>query len=148
MPDGIRWNFHFSPSRTIVWPALLPPWKRITRSARSAIRSVTLPLPSSPHWAPTITMPAIGFRSLGGWLAVAGGRGERADLQMLGDGSLARLAVVRPVEGERVAAADLHDARHRALADLLLELFRVEVRGQQQRPLLLVAVVDDRVQLL
>ncbi len=59
IPDGIRWNFHATPSRTIVCPALLPPWKRITRSACSANRSVILPLPSSPHWAPTITMPAI-----------------------------------------------------------------------------------------
>ena len=29
MPEGIRWNLNSSPSRTIVWPALLPPWKRI-----------------------------------------------------------------------------------------------------------------------
>src|SRR5438270_13591358 len=29
----------------------------MTTSARSAIRSVILPLPSSPHWAPTTTSP-------------------------------------------------------------------------------------------
>src|SRR5213083_517701 len=57
MPVGIRWNFHFSSPRTIVWPALLPPWKRITMSARSARRSTTFPLPSSPHWTPTTAMP-------------------------------------------------------------------------------------------
>ena len=45
--------------RTIVWPALLPPWKRITRSACSASRSTTFPFPSSPHWAPTITSPGM-----------------------------------------------------------------------------------------
>ncbi len=26
MPDGMRWNLNSSPSRTMVWPALLPPW--------------------------------------------------------------------------------------------------------------------------
>src|SRR3954451_13716314 len=31
----------------------------MTTSARSAIRSVTLPLPSSPHWAPTTTSPGM-----------------------------------------------------------------------------------------
>ena len=45
-----------SPSRMIVWPALLPPWKRTTMSACSARRSTTFPFPSSPHWAPTITV--------------------------------------------------------------------------------------------
>src|SRR6201991_372867 len=59
MPEGIRCSFHVSPLRTIVWPALLPPWKRTTASACSASRSVIFPLPSSPHWAPTITMPGI-----------------------------------------------------------------------------------------
>src|SRR5436305_2904055 len=31
----------------------------MTTSARSAIRSVTFPFPSSPHWAPTTTSPGI-----------------------------------------------------------------------------------------
>src|SRR5665648_58666 len=57
IPDGMRWSLNSSPSRTIVWPALLPPWKRATTSAFSASRSVILPLPSSPHWAPTTTVP-------------------------------------------------------------------------------------------
>src|SRR5262245_58196741 len=38
---------------TSVWPALWPPWKRTTMSARSDSQSTILPLPSSPHWAPT-----------------------------------------------------------------------------------------------
>src|SRR3712207_2121232 len=63
MPDGIRWNFHLTPSRTIVWPALLPPWKRMTRSARSASRSMIFPFPSSPHWAPTTTIPGTSDQS-------------------------------------------------------------------------------------
>src|SRR5678815_1124150 len=40
---------------TSVWPALCPPWKRTTTSARSDSQSTILPLPSSPHWAPTTT---------------------------------------------------------------------------------------------
>src|SRR5689334_5309640 len=46
---------------TSVWPALWPPWKRTTMSACSESQSTILPLPSSPHWAPTTTtlaMPA------------------------------------------------------------------------------------------
>src|ERR1700754_718611 len=40
----------------MVWPALLPPWKRTTMSARFDSQSMILPLPSSPHWAPiTVT---------------------------------------------------------------------------------------------
>src|SRR5579875_2302187 len=57
MPLGIRCSLNTSSPRTIVWPALLPPWKRTTACARSASMSVTLPLPSSPHWAPTTTIP-------------------------------------------------------------------------------------------
>src|SRR6516165_5980103 len=38
---------------TSVWPALWPPWKRTTTSARSHSQSTILPLPSSPHWEPT-----------------------------------------------------------------------------------------------
>src|SRR6516162_325185 len=38
---------------TSVWPALWPPWKRTTTSARSQSQSTILPLPSSPHWEPT-----------------------------------------------------------------------------------------------
>src|SRR6187549_2760077 len=41
----------------MVWPALLPPWKRTTISARFDSQSMILPLPSSPHWAPiTVTL--------------------------------------------------------------------------------------------
>ncbi len=58
--------------RTIVCPALLPPWKRTTASPCSASRSVILPLPSSPHWAPTMTIPGIGECSLCGPAAVPG----------------------------------------------------------------------------
>src|SRR5512146_506921 len=44
---------------TSVWPALWPPWKRTTISARSDSQSTILPLPSSPHWAPTTVTLAI-----------------------------------------------------------------------------------------
>ena len=56
IPLVMRWNLNVSSPRTIVCPALLPPWKRTTAEACSASRSTTLPLPSSPHWAPTIAM--------------------------------------------------------------------------------------------
>ena len=47
------------PPMTSVWPALWPPWKRTTTSACSESQSTILPLPSSPHWAPTTTTFAI-----------------------------------------------------------------------------------------
>src|SRR5918992_1280097 len=133
MPDGIRWNFHLTPSRTIVWPALLPPWKRITRSACSAKRSVILPLPSSPHWAPTITIPAIAVVQSSwrfSWPA-----GPRSAVE----GAL----VVAP-HGQRLAA-HLVQPRDGAGADLRLERVVREVRGQQHRLPVLVAGVDDAV---
>src|SRR6476646_2116229 len=60
----MRWNLNVSSPRTMVWPALFPPWKRATTSARSARRSTTLPLPSSPHCAPTTTVSGIGLHLL------------------------------------------------------------------------------------
>ena len=56
MPDGSRCSAYFSPSMTIVCPALLPPLNFTTASTRLPSRSVALPLPSSPHWAPTRTI--------------------------------------------------------------------------------------------
>src|SRR5205085_12517897 len=49
---------------TSVCPALWPPWKRTTMSASSESQSTILPLPSSPHWAPTTTTFATRGRSL------------------------------------------------------------------------------------
>src|SRR3954462_6196860 len=97
MPEGTRWNLKVSPSRTIVWPALLPPWKRTISSACSASRSITLPFPSSPHWAPTITTPGMRSSSVG----LAPGEPEV--------GAVDRYLLV----------ADLEQARDRSGADLL-----------------------------
>src|SRR3954453_14970324 len=157
MPDGIRWNFHFSPSRTIVWPALLPPWKRMTRSAFSASRSVTLPLPSSPHWAPTMTKPAMSDECRGGaglparaglrrGLAVGGGFGPVGP-PLRGLRRLKLGAVVVAAQQERVTA-HLDQARHRPLTDLLAQLVLLQVGGDHHGPAVLVAGVDDRVELL
>src|SRR5258708_11741766 len=96
---------------TSVWPALWPPWKRTTTSARSESQSTILPLPSSPHWAPTTTTllmgPALRFLSLGRALArfhgalgrremaaaePAGLGGDVGDRLQAGDGRPARLA--------------------------------------------------------
>src|SRR5216683_4401773 len=60
---------------TSVWPALWPPWKRTTTSARSESQSTILPLPSSPHWAPTTATLAIRSSSS---LTPAGDRMRRA----------------------------------------------------------------------
>src|SRR5688500_20168557 len=56
IPLGIRRILNVSPSATIVCPALAPPWKRHTTSDCCASRSTILPLPSSPHCAPTMTV--------------------------------------------------------------------------------------------
>src|SRR6188474_630079 len=129
MPEGIRWNLNSSPSRTIVWPALLPPWKRTIAAARSASRSVTLPLPSSPHWAPTMTSPGIAERL---W------RFER-----LGD-----LAVAAVAAEECDLVADLVEPGNRTAADLLLQLLVRKIGRDQHRALRLVALVDQGVELL
>src|SRR3954471_12891007 len=138
MPLGMRGKAHFSPSRTIVWPALLPPWKRTTMSARSASRSTILPLPSSPHWTPTMTMP--GMRE-GVWQARRPGR-QATCLRASGD------LLARVLAEERHDRAHLLQARDRALVDLARELVALEVRRDDDRALLLVARVDDGVELL
>ena len=58
MPLGSRWVANFSPLTTIVCPALWPPLVRTQKSMASSVvsRSVALPLPSSPHWAPSTTI--------------------------------------------------------------------------------------------
>ena len=66
MPDGIRCSTYFLPPVMTVWPALLPPCERTTMSAFSVRKSMILPLPSSPHWAPTRIVFAIFWRVLVG----------------------------------------------------------------------------------
>src|SRR4051794_5743154 len=120
----------------MVWPALLPPWKRITSSARSASRSVTFPFPSSPHWAPTITIPGMLAGVYEGvWRA---GRASGG----------AQLHAAVGAEERQGGATHLDEPRDRARGDLLLELLVVEVGDDDDRPLVLVARVDDGVQLL
>ena len=55
-PEGVNDRAILSSPTTIVWPALFPPWNLTTKSAVEAKKSVTLPLPSSPHWAPRTTV--------------------------------------------------------------------------------------------
>src|SRR5215475_5132742 len=59
MPEGTECSTYFSRPTTTVWPALLPPWYRTTTLTCGVMTSTTLPLPSSPHCAPTTTMLAI-----------------------------------------------------------------------------------------
>src|ERR1700682_65385 len=94
MPDGMSWNLNSPSSVMTVWPALFPPWERMTMSASAARKSMTLPLPSSPHWPPTRMMTKGLF---GPWFGPA------------------RLQVVEP----RVGAAELElDHAGRAVAVL------------------------------
>src|SRR5580658_4081458 len=92
---------------TRVWPALWPPWNRTTISARSDSQSTILPLPSSPHWAPTTaTLPMI---SSPGLLALAlAGRGRHRDQRGDGDPALgpqrAGAAAVGPERHQHPAA--------------------------------------------
>src|ERR1017187_5713196 len=62
MPDGTKCRTDFLPLTMTVCPALLPPAYRTTTSACSVSTSMILPLPSSPHWAPTRIVFAIFFR--------------------------------------------------------------------------------------
>src|SRR3712207_9026683 len=60
----MRCSAYLSPSGVItVCPALLPPWQRTTYGTRPPSRSVALPLPSSPHWAPISTTAGISLSS-------------------------------------------------------------------------------------
>src|SRR6202140_306925 len=84
MPDGMSWNLNSPCSVMTVWPALLPPCERITMSALAARKSMTFPLPSSPHWPPT---RMITTALLGSWLGparlqVVEPRGVAAELEL------------------------------------------------------------------
>src|SRR5689334_2494375 len=138
----MRWKAHFWPSRTIVWPALLPPWKRTTMSAFSASRSTILPLPSSPHWAPTMTMPGIEKECVRRRRRTRSRDAAPCDV-------LAVVELARVGAEDRQHRAHLLQARDRASADLVGEPVGVlDVRGDHDRALVLVAGVDDRVELL
>src|ERR1700680_5250871 len=94
MPLGIRWKRCSLPPVTTVWPALFPPCERMTMSTVSARRSMTLPLPSSPHGPPTRTVTLI----------AAGSVSDGADLGMcLGAAREGKLfgAQIGPASAER-----------------------------------------------
>src|SRR3954452_10966714 len=104
----------------------------MTTSARSASRSVILPLPSSPHWAPTTTNPGM---ALGPVERRAGALGPVDE----------RPAQVRAHDRNR--RAHLAQPRDGARSDLPAELLPVgEVGRDDDRALLLPALVDDRVE--
>src|SRR5687768_6889888 len=126
MPEGTRWSLNSPPSLTTVWPALLPPWNRMTRSASCARRSVIFPLPSSPHCAPTIAVTGTcsDAKGLRGPAEEAAHQLD-AELRKLDERARARrlprppkgpvpLAVARGVIAERDAGAgDLAVEQHR-----------------------------------
>src|SRR3979409_855318 len=82
------------PSWTTVWPALLPPWERITMSVRPARMSLTFPLPSSPHWPPTRIAPGISVLVVQGRrrLVLHGPRGRATGRRLAGGVDEASLA--------------------------------------------------------
>src|SRR5690606_35868209 len=59
MPEGTRWSLNVPALVWTVWPALLPPFARTTIRAVEARASVSLPLPSSPHWPPIMIVAVI-----------------------------------------------------------------------------------------
>src|SRR5437016_1901826 len=112
----------------------------MTTSARSASRSVTFPLPSSPHWAPTTTSPGMRLLPLGG--AAWAGRVQ------LGAWLRALAAASQIMSHDWNGDAHLTQPGDDARADLLLQLVFCGVGGDHKRPLVLPALVDDRVELL
>src|SRR3954451_17961083 len=99
----------------------------MTTSAFSAIRSVILPLPSSPHWAPTTTRTGIRRRSRAGRTSLAGFRSSVSwSLRERGsglDGALDRGSAELPLAihiGElRIARQESEDSLpHRPVAVL------------------------------
>src|SRR6201992_412571 len=146
IPEGIRWHWSSSPSRPILCPALLPPWKRTIVVARSASRSVILPLPSSPHWAPTMTTPGTGWILTGaaGGCGAGCGAGGPAPRQ----GAARDRPVTAIVAEHRHFVADLGQPRDGPRTDLLLELFVGQIGRDHHRAFGLVALVDQRVELL
>src|SRR3981081_3700875 len=97
-------------------------------SASSSRRSVIFPLPSSPHWAPTMTIDGIARLSLGSDFEVGG-----------------RPTPIAP--HDRALHATPGGPGARARADLGAQLIGVQQVGRDHhRLLLLPALVDDRVE--
>src|SRR5882724_4385021 len=115
-PEGSRLSLKVRPPMTSVWPALWPPWKRTTTSARSDSQSTILPLPSSPHWAPTtatLAMSVLDPFDAAGEKAVAAalapGLGHRiVDRRQPGDGD--------PALGPQAGGRRLRHARRQEQA--------------------------------
>src|SRR4051812_8766610 len=148
-PEGSKLNLYSTFPTTSVCPALWPPWKRTTTSARSDSQSTILPLPSSPHCAPTTaTLPMLslpprsglrrcyGNRLAAGQYVVAAkparlGRPIRARSQC-GDRSPALVAQrrgARPLDPER----DQHPPARRRFRQGAQD--RVGVKGEAGRRL-------------
>src|SRR3954454_15322508 len=129
MPEGSNRNLNVSVPTTTVCPAFEPPWYRATISNCSASRSTTLPLPSSPHWAPTITVP---------------------DTSGLPAGEVGEQGVLLPereLDGVGGAGAVLRDDQLRdALVRLrVLDVVLVAIDEHDDVGVLLDGVVDDHV---
>src|SRR4051812_45271460 len=114
-------------------------------SACSASRSVTFPLPSSPHWAPTTILTLISAESRSERPQTAEGRPgccESGESRARGVVALAQV-----LAEHRDLVRHLRQARDDPLADLLLQLVPIEVRRHEYRFLRLVALVHQAVEL-
>src|SRR5579862_956424 len=110
---------------TSVWPALWPPWKRTTTSARSESQSTILPLPSSPHWAPitaTFAMTEKTFREADSV--------DREDCRTLE----AVAAIEAACLGGGIARALESRHRHPARAAQALRRRRIGAGGKKEAP--------------
>src|SRR6516162_1072121 len=117
-PEGTCWRACRFPPIVTVCPALGPPWYRATTWNRSERRSTTLPLPSSPHCAPTTARfsPIVSGARHG---CEEGLNAERERLRDLG-------LVEEPLgpelleELEDVLLVDARDREHRRVLDALV----------------------------
>ena len=133
IPDGIRWNLNVSPSRTIVWPALLPPWKRTTIGGALGEQvddlALALVAPLGPDDHDARHQPS----------DYAERAPARAGLRQRSGGPRRRAAASRT--SRPAARPCARRSAPRAAVDL-------EVGGDEHRAVGRVALVDDRVELL
>src|ERR1700675_38940 len=103
MPEGIRCRTNLRSPMRIVWPALWPPLKRATTCTLSVRRSTIFPLPSSPHWAPAITM--LGMNGVGCGGRLVGRRNGLAERGLGHEGVAALRHLAQVLHAERVEPA-------------------------------------------
>src|SRR3954454_19333493 len=123
MPLGTSRRTVFVPPTTSVCPAFAPPWKRTTTSAQEVKRSTIFPLPSSPHWAPTIT--TFDMRRTLSRTAGSGSKEDLANIEHVGKPTqpvedLGARSPIHVDQGQRLSVRSI--AGERELGDVDLRL--------------------------